>query len=97
MHAKNVTYQPIDVWCQVRDLSASRGKLERCPYSRGDHHGAASCYGGRAQRTLMAADIYSVMCLIHSHICCCVRAVSAAYQPYLQPNCFFLVLVLGSH
>lgn len=26
---KNVTYQPIDVWCQVRDLSASRGNLKR--------------------------------------------------------------------
>ena len=89
LHAcKNVTYQPIDVWCQVRDLSALRGNLERSPYSRGDRR-TAGCYGGRAQQTLMAVDIYSIKWLICSQIFCYVNAVSATYQPSLQPNRFF--------
>lgn len=81
LHAcKIATYQPIDVWRQVRDLSVSRDNLERHPSSRGDHHHAASCYGGRCQCALMAADIYSAKC---SQIFWCVHAV---YQPSLQPK-----------
>jgi len=86
MHAQNVTYQATGVWGQVRDLSASRGDLGR---SRGDHHHAASCNGGKAQWTLMAAGTYGIKWLICGQIFCWVHAVSVLYQANLQPNCFF--------
>lgn len=57
MHAKNVTWQPMDVWCQVKDPSALQDNLERGPCSRGDHYHAATCYGGRAQLAPVAAVI----------------------------------------
>lgn len=88
MHAKNVTLQPIDACCQVGDLSALRGNLEKHLHLRGDHCYAASCYGGRAQQTLMAAHIGSVKSLTPSQILCCVHAVSGTYEPCFQLNEF---------
>lgn len=90
MHEKkNLSYQPTDVWWQERDLSALRCNLERCSCSRGHHCCAASCYGGRAQLTLMAADRYSGWFVVRFSA---VKA-SFSHQPRLQPN---LVLAFGA-
>lgn len=83
LHAqKSATYQPTDIWCQVGDLSASKGNLERHRWPRGDHL-QIHCCAGRARWTLMARDMYSINWLI----CHQVSAVFIRFQPLASPVC----------